>query len=97
MSTELTTRNTCVQVRGLSFGDALVFLKGGDRVAREGWNGKKMYIYYKPEGSKENPMDGVVYTRLPYLIMKTAQDELVPWLASQTDMLADDWSIVGEN
>ena len=88
--------NAYKQSGNLSFGDALVFLKGGERVAREAWNGKNIYIYYKPEGSEENPMDGVVYTRRPYFMIKTAQDDLAPWVASISDILVDDWIIVND-
>ena len=72
----------------LSFSDALILLKNGRKVARSGWNGKGMYITLKPGYT-----DGVnVYS--PYLEMKTADNNLVPWLASQTDLLTTDWMIV---
>lgn len=66
------------------FGGALSLLKGGKRVGRLGWNGKGMWLkLQRPEaGSKMT---------LPYIYMKTADNNLVPWLASQTDLLADDW------
>jgi hypothetical protein len=68
----------------MNFGGALSFLKSGGKVHRNGWNGRGMYIAIQPvdENSK--------MTR-PYIYMKTADDELVPWLASQTDILAEDW------
>ena len=70
-----------------SFSHALEFLKDGERVAREGWNGKGMWLaLQKPDaGSKMT---------LPYIYMSTAQGDLVPWLASQTDLLANDWVLV---
>lgn len=66
------------------FGSALLYLRDGKRVAREGWNGKGMWIALQvpDEHSKMS---------LPYIYMKTADDKLVPWLASQTDILANDW------
>lgn len=66
------------------FGGALALLKSGKRVSRSGWNGKGMWLELQvPDaGSKMS---------LPYIYMKTAQDDLVPWLASQTDVLAEDW------
>ena len=66
------------------FGSALLYLRDGKRVAREGWNGKGMWIALQipDEHSKMS---------LPYIYMKTADDKLVPWLASQTDILAGDW------
>lgn len=67
------------------FGDVVKKMKyRGGRFARAGWNGKGMYIQLQvpDEHSKMT---------LPYIYMKTVQGDLVPWLASQTDMLADDW------
>jgi hypothetical protein len=67
-----------------SFGIALVDLKCGHRVTRKGWNGKGMYI----ELQRPEPLSKMT---LPYIFMKTVQGDLVPWLASQTDLLAEDW------
>ncbi len=73
------------------FGAALVMLRDGRRVARDGWNGKGMFIFLIngtwafTDGKQDN------FPCLPFIAMKTAQDEVVPWLASQTDILADDW------
>jgi len=70
-----------------TFSWALTQLKEGAKLQRTGWNGKGMWIHLQvpDQGSKMT---------LPYLYMKTADDKLVPWLASQTDILADDWQIV---
>lgn len=57
------------------------------RFTREGWNGKNQYIMI------QNPTQLSKMTR-PYIYIKTVQGDLVPWLASQTDILADDWEIV---
>ena len=68
------------------FGDVIKTMKmdGSKRFARKGWNGKNMYIQIqKPNGYSK--------MTLSYIFMKTVQGDLVPWLASQTDMLADDW------
>jgi Protein of unknown function (DUF2829) len=72
----------------MNFGGAIVALKGGNIVARKGWNGKGMWL------KLQVPVAHSKMT-LPYIYMKTAQDDLVPWLASQTDILADDWELVG--
>lgn len=77
----------------VNFGEALEAIKQGKRVARSGWNGKGMWLTLV----KANTYDvgirsmGGATKLLPYIAMKTAQDELVPWLASQTDTLAEDW------
>jgi hypothetical protein len=70
----------------MSFGDAIKALKAGKRVCRAGWNGKGMWL-----GLQVPDADSKM--TLPYIFMKTAQDDLVPWLASQSDMLADDWAV----
>ena len=86
------------------FGKAIQKLKAGYKVARSSWNGKGMYLYYVPENkypasrntlntmAGEFPDDLVPYQA--YIAMKTVQNTVVPWLASQTDVLADDWVIV---
>lgn len=89
---------------GLTFGLAIEAMKKGEKVARKGWNGKGMFIYYVPEnvypanGNKLGTMNGVFENDLvpygAYIAMKTAQNNVVPWLASQTDVLAEDWEIV---
>lgn len=88
----------------LSFGDAIAALKEGLRVERAGWNGKGMFLYYVPENkypasrNEHGTMVGMFKDDMvpygAYIAMKTAQNNVVPWLASQTDVLADDWQIV---
>jgi hypothetical protein len=71
----------------LNFGEALDHLKRGGFVARKGWNGKGMWLgLQRPEMHSK--------MTLPYIYMKTADNQMVPWLASQTDMLSDDWERV---
>ncbi|MFK5600227.1 DUF2829 domain-containing protein [Methylobacterium sp. HMF5984] len=91
--------------RGLTFGQAIEQLKAGDRVARDGWNGKGMFLLLVP-GSTGLTVDegrplaragipvGTTFNYLPHIDMWTAQGDFVPWLASQTDMLAEDWCVV---
>ena len=86
----------------LNFGDALMLLKNGQKVARLGWNGKGMFLFLVP-GSvfKVNrpPLlgiypEGTEISYCPHIDMRTADGKIVPWLASQTDVLAEDWQIV---
>ena len=88
--------------RLFGFDEALQLLKTGHRVQRDGWNGKGMWLAHQagyPQGIPINANtaratglpEGTVCKFLPYLMMKTAGGEFVPWLASQTDLLADDW------
>lgn len=84
-------------VEGMTFGHAIEAMKSGNRVARKGWNGKGMWLCLSVFSDSEpvtDPVDGQLYEVLPYIVMKTADNKLTPWLASQTDMLAEDWQIV---
>lgn len=88
----------------MDFSDALEMLKDGFKMARSGWNGKGMFIYYVPankypaSGNLFNTLKGLFLDDMvpygPYLAMKTAQNNVVPWLASQSDILAEDWEVV---
>lgn len=71
----------------MDFGDAVRALKTDARVSRAGWNGKGMWLALQVPDAHSK-------MSLPYIYMKTADEKLVPWLASQTDVLADDWSVV---
>lgn len=90
-------------------GEAIRAIKDGKRVARKGWNGKDMWLSYSPgcpalpaaqfwsaanrDYAREQPE--VVVEVLPSITMKTADGKiLMGWLASQSDLLADDWFIV---
>lgn len=77
------------------FGAALAALKAGQRVARIGWNGKGMWLAMVGDGHYDVGIKTVgECALLPWIGMKTADGKFVPWLASQTDMLAEDWQIV---
>jgi hypothetical protein len=71
----------------MNFGDAISALKEGKRVSRAGWNGKGMWLELQVPDAHSK-------MTLPYIYMKTADNNQVPWLASQTDMLGEDWGIV---
>lgn len=85
----------------MSFGDALFLLKQGKLVARAGWNGEEMFLWYVPAGEYPARMEAIKgyfpNDKVPYgayIAMKTAQGNVVPWLASQTDVLSEDWTEV---
>lgn len=85
----------------MNFGQALEELKIGAKAARTGWNGKGMFIYHVPANSypprtevAKDFWKGLDVPYGAYIAMKTAEENVVPWLASQTDMLAEDWVIV---
>lgn len=89
----------------MDFSKALELVKTGKRIARSGWNGKGMYVAYQPgypNGIAINANtskaigqpEGTVCRFLPYLMMRTADGSFVPWPISQTDALANDWTVV---
>ncbi len=79
----------------MSFGHAIAALKAGHRVARAGWNGRGMWLVLIRPGNAMHISPAGAFPMLPCIGMKTAQEEMLPgWLASQTDVLADDWQIV---
>lgn len=86
----------------MEIGNAVFAMQKGQKVARQGWNGKDMYLYYVPPGNypartdvakKEWGENGLVPYQ-DYIAMKTVQGTVVPWLCSQTDLLANDWYVV---
>ena len=79
-------RNTAI-AQTFGFGRALEHLKYGKKVARTGWNGKDMWIAIK-RSTLESEMG------YDYIYMSPVGGRLVPWLASQTDLLADDWVLI---
>lgn len=85
----------------MDFSDALILIKAGRKMQRKGWNGKDMFIFLVPGSTFEvnrPPLLGIypAGTEINYhghIDMKTADGTVVPWLASQTDLLAEDWQI----
>lgn len=68
----------------MNIGEAVQAIKSGKRVCRSGWNGKDMWLELQVPDAESKMTKSYIY-------MKTADDQLIPWLASQTDLLADDW------
>lgn len=89
------------RINNLTFGQAIEGMKQGKSVARSGWNGKGVFLYYVPENEYAAQTD-IAKAAFPsgmvpygaYIAMKTAQGNVVPWLASQTDVLSEDWVIL---
>jgi hypothetical protein len=90
------------ETTGMTFGLAIEALKMGKKVARAGWNGKGMFLFLVPGSTflvNRPPLlgiypEGTEINYCPHIDMKTADGKVVPWLASQTDVLAEDWQIV---
>ena len=78
----------------MDFGMATQMAREGKKISRAGWNGKNMYLMYADGGTWKDA-EGTVQGDLdPFLVMFTAGGTFVPWLASQTDVLARDWGVV---
>jgi hypothetical protein len=80
----------------MNFGQALEELKSGKRVARSGWNGKGIFIELQVPDAHSKMTHPYIYINTTGLVSdnKDAPRSLVPWLASQTDVLSEDWSVV---
>lgn len=83
----------------MNFGEALELLKKGHCLQRAGWNGKGMFLYHIPannypaqtEVAKQYFGEDARVPYQAYIAMKTVDNNVVVWTASQTDVLADDW------
>lgn len=85
----------------LQFEHALYHLRNGEKVSRAGWNGKGMFLFLTP-GSvfqvNRPPLLGIYQAGKeihyqPHIDMRTSKGTIVPWVASQTDLLAADWMV----
>mgnify|MGYP003290396576 CR=1 FL=1 len=89
--------NNCPELGGVNtfnFGEAIKYLKRGFKVARQGWNGKDQFlVYIDPYNNDQFKLieEAPLGTFYGYVAIKTNYNAIVPWLASQTDMLAEDW------
>ena len=93
------------EIDGMNFGLAIEAAKKGAKITRRGWNGKGMWVIYRtgyPDGSPCNKNtaeavgipEGSLFKVRPYLQMKCVDGSFQMWLASQSDILADDWEII---
>ncbi len=88
----------------LSIGEAVQAMENdGALVCRKGWNGKNMFLFYVPGSTfmvNRKPLlgiykEGTIINYQPHIDMKTADDTVVPWLCSQSDLLGKDFGIIG--
>ena len=93
------------EIDGMNFGLAIEAAKKGAKITRRGWNGKGMWVIYRtgyPDGIPCNKNtaeavgipEGSLFKVRPYLQMKCVDGSFQMWLASQSDILADDWEII---
>ena len=78
----------------MDFGAALIALRAGHRVARSGWNGKGMWLKLQVPDENSKMSLPYIYIEYPEGHPAYPSGSRVPWLASQTDLLAEDWEIV---
>lgn len=89
---------------GLDFGSALDHLKEGRRVARDGWNGKGMFVYLVPPASyavqtgaaKAHFGEGAMVPYNAYFAIKNVNDTVSTWVPSVNDCLAEDWYVLAD-
>lgn len=90
---------------GLTFGEAIQLMKKGAKIARKGWNGKGMFVVYQkgyPDGIPCNKQtaeafgykEGELFKCRPYMQMRCADGTHQMWVASQSDILTEDWYVV---
>jgi len=84
----------------LDFGQALNAMKMGKKIAREGWNGQGMFVYYVPAASYPSSTEiakqtfGDMTPYRAYMALKTAQGDVATWHPSGSDALAEDWKVI---
>lgn len=104
MERKLAFKETPV-ARSLNFGEALMMVKNGSHIARQGWNGKNMYVMYQkgyPDGIPCNEQTakatgmkvGDLFRCRPYLQMRCADGSFQMWTPSVSDILEEDWIVV---
>lgn len=81
------------QTEGLTFGFAIELLKQGHRLARKGWNGKGQWLFMIPGSHWETTRGLELLNGRPWIGIKTVDDCFMPWVASQSDMLCEDWRV----
>jgi hypothetical protein len=85
----------------MTFGMAVEGIKQGLKMARRGWNGKGLFIYYvhanrylaQSRAARDYFGEDAMVPYRDYIAMKTVNEEVVPWVASQSDILAEDWEV----
>lgn len=86
----------------MNFGQVIEALKNGKKVARKGWNGKGMFVYYVPAGNFKSYTeigksiadgDDLVHYN-SYFAIKNVNDTVSTWVPSINDCLAEDWYVV---
>ncbi|HSQ90148.1 DUF2829 domain-containing protein [Romboutsia sp.] len=81
----------------MKYGQAIEELLLGKKLTRTGWNGAGLYIFYV-EGFRTSDYSSITGNAesavRPFIMMSSVDETLVPWLATQSDVLAGDWMVV---
>ena len=80
--------------KGMTFGQTIDALKAGQKVSRNGWNGKGQWLFMIPASHWETTRGLELLDGRPWIGIKTVDNCFMPWVASQSDMLVTDWEIV---
>ena len=80
----------------MNFESALTALKNGEKLSREGWNGKGIFIKLQRPDENSKMTSPYIYIDTTGFVTdnEVAPKSCVPWIASQTDLLANDWGLV---
>ena len=81
----------------MNFGEAITLLKAGHKLQRANWNGAGQWLYLIPESHWETTRGLEMLDGRPWIGIKTVDDKFMPWVASQSDMLSEDWRIYVES
>lgn len=98
------TYDAAAPAAGMNFGQALEAIKAGQRIARTGWNGKGMFVYFVPPASypvqtgaaKAHFGEGAMVPYNAYMAIKNVDGTVSTWVPSVNDCLATDWGIIGD-
>ena len=86
----------------MTFSEALQYIKDGFKLRRRGWNGPDQFVFLVPGSTfqvNRPPLlgiypEGTTINYHPHIDIRNQQGQIVPWLASQGDLLADDWDLL---
>jgi hypothetical protein len=92
-------KNAYREIDGMTFGAAVENIKRGKKIARAGWNGRGMFVYYVPGGDFKSMTDvakslGDTVHYNPYMAIKNVNGTVSTWVPSVNDVLSEDWCVV---
>lgn len=94
MRIKLVYKQSKIKTNIMNFGEALIAVKDGKKIIRSNWNGKGMWVLLQVPDANSKMTHPYLYIEYPVGHVAYPNGSRVPWLASQTDILAEDWQIV---